>query len=60
MKIADLNKAITKYTESMEICNQRYGQYLCNEFNIKDDEIFYSDDITEAVNLILKRHVEDN
>lgn len=39
-------------------CNQRFGQYFCNKFDITDPEVFYADKDIIAVGIILDKYVD--
>lgn len=35
----------------------RFGQFLCNHFNIKDSNLFYIDNDLKATNIFMERYL---
>ena len=54
------------YDEYVKFCKEydwkksplRFGQAFCNKFNIKDNELFYTQDIDRAREIIYKRYLK--
>jgi hypothetical protein len=57
--LVQLNDLRKKYYKEAWFRNQKFGQFICNETGITDNNIFYEEDSSKAYQMIIKNHLEN-